>query len=170
MARNFIIKGDTIEKKFKYLETILPRIFKRLNKYVISVTPPSVIHFFKESLMVGSLWKFMMISSRLIKISILIENFPEDTEVDLSFSVSNESGSQSVKIKMTDNMLVRNLDLRLSDGDVFELSLENTTAEISNIFVTLVCVVQGGKNYIEKHLIDAIDRENADEVAKLLIR
>ena len=170
MAGIFKIKGGTPDKRLDFLEKILPRIFKRLNKHVVSVTPPSVIHCFKKTPDEdGTIWKFGAVNSKIIKISILADLLP-DTDIIFECEISNNEGRQAVNIEIKDQMTVKDLDFSVIDGTVLTIRSKSGAVGVSNIAITLICIIQAGDHYVEKHLLDVIDRNNANEISKLSIQ
>ena len=132
MTKAFKIQGNSVDQKFKYLETIIPRIYRKMNSNKTMVIPPSVIHHYEKNPN-ELLFKCILFKGVLKKISFSIGSVKldnKDVALNINCSVNGDNKSQNITIKTKKLSHTVELNLVTADGDV--LIITNNDGSLIN--------------------------------------
>jgi hypothetical protein len=144
MARDFRIKGETSEKKFKYLETILPRLFRKMNPDVVTKLPSSFSSYFKDSV-VDKAFNILLFKGKIIKIAYDIESVQTDLDlsdiyIELKFIIVKGDIERVVNIKNRKLSNVIDVGVDVDDGDLVRVINSNSKVNYTNMTFSILYV------------------------------
>lgn len=157
--KQFEIKGNTTEKKFKYLEMVFRRFGRRLHKTVIGAIPPIVMLFDKEVVSEsGNIFRCVFpCSGTLTKVYLYIGNFVDNNEVEFMATISSNSGNMSTTFTTKKHRLSDKTNIPIDAGDVMVLTTSSPDS-ISNVSAALLLEVGIKDTKKEVFLIDEFEK------------
>ena len=142
MNRDFKIKGATCDEKFKYLDTVMPRIVKRVNRNIPVVRCSSLVSHYIEF---GSniLLKSVLTAGRIVKICFSVDSIinSEDADVlDVRCTILRGSEERSINIRTKKLSYIADVDLDVADGDILGIVANNPTAQYERLAISFLFI------------------------------
>lgn len=139
--RELVIKGESAEEKFAYLQIILNRILRRMNKTITGVVPPTFVCDHCKEPNNGIVFGFVAPVRGKIQLlcAVLKEPLKDNNgkvkEVSFTLSRRNRDGTITYTLKTYRAAITENISVDIFPGDIIELS---TSDEIKDIYITMV--------------------------------
>jgi hypothetical protein len=164
-----LIKGDSTEAKFKHLQKILDRMFRRLNKTIIGVMPLIPIMGYCEEPKDSMIARYLIpCECSLRSLDFLVGKAEIDEEgkvIEPEFKLLIKRGTKLISDKFYKDKPDQavEVDIKLMYNDILEISTDN---KISSISHTLVFDVsndfQTKKEFLIEELENLIEDKDLD--------
>ena len=160
-----IIKGNSTKEQIEYIDVILTRMFRRLNKRIVALVPRIPIFgnmIFSES---GVVLKCVSpASGKIVRGHVVIvpnKNVGTKKRFEFSATISNVSGIVTHLFEARPGSTSMVMDLEVAEGDF--ITIKATSPEdIEDMVVSIVYEVVGRDTITKKFLIEELER-GADE-------
>ena len=152
MARDFKIKGDTLEEKFKFLDTVLPRLYRKANPNISIVRNPCVISgYFAEGN--GQMFRATLFKGMIKKMCLSVGNVVKGEKagsVDVKLSVLRANGTEeNFNIRGNKSLNIIDTDVLVDDGDTFVVSSNGKDNYYYDVSVSILFVTSGKYKNVE---------------------
>jgi len=134
------LKGST-EENFKKIETVLERVIRRNSSDLISFTPSSLVHTFKEAPDAsGNLFKMALFSGKLRKVLFKLTSLVGKDIPEYKIIINSKNEKREFKISSKELSLIHPLDIMVNDEDFIEIYQTNIDKEcvITGIFISVL--------------------------------
>lgn len=163
-----IVKGDSVEKQIKHIDTILSRILRRMHKTVVAITPPvPVFNYLPRPEADGTLLRSILPQGRIIRGFMYIGNYAERKEVKFTAVVSGPGGGRSKDFSTGRNLFIVDPNIEVETGSRLRF-FTHSPEMISDVWVGFLIQVAVRDSYKEQLVLDALEgnyASNKEEIA-----
>ena len=133
------IVGNTPEKKFRHIESILTRMHRRLHKTVLIAVPPIPLFFYEETAKEnGEIFQWLFpAAGTIVRACLYIRDFADKEAVTFLAEMKSSTGGQSQMFETRRNATIQEMNIPVAVGDRLTFST-NTPERIKGIWVAFL--------------------------------
>lgn len=169
-----LIKGDSVEKQIKHIDTILSRMLRRMHKTVVAVTAPvPVFNYLPRPEADGTLLRAILPKGRIIRGFMYVGQYEEGKqEVGFTAAVTSPGGGMSRDFATRKPLFVVDPDIPVETGARLRFWTHSPEL-IKDIWVGFLIQVGVKDSYKEQFILDELEAnylKNKEEVEMEVIK
>ena len=141
MTKAFKIQGNDTTAKFKYLETIIPRLMNKNKSIQTIITPPTIVSHYIESTN-KVLFKCCLFAGHVDKLAYHISGITkpsnEEETPEIICSLDCRGNGQTITLPLHKLSGEVDINLPVTDGSVLTMELSNDLFTINNASVSII--------------------------------
>ena len=157
---------ETLDKNFKKLEKVLPRIMSRMNMKTYGVIPSSIVHSFNEVVGEdGLIFAGCMFAGELQKVAFRIREIEGKETPAYKCIISTMGESHIYKFSTKKKGHVYEIESQMQDGDFVEIFQTNSEeVTIKGVYLSVLLQLNQKDNKVKDFVIDKFMGEEYERI------